>query len=1036
MSLVGIGALVKSQSSFDGIGKIISINIQEQTAIIGFFNSPLYPYANQIEMPAEDLIAVTRIQEQTLIFCKVGKNQRWKLGFYGGVRPHGKHLVVFNRNEMTELETEDLFIPNSFGTDGFNPKDYLIGKGNTAPFLTRARADFMAAYIAQRSATCSISSLLSCSVELEPHQLAVVKRVLQDEHKKYLLCDEVGLGKTIEAGFLIREHILEKRKQSRIFVFTPDSLTKQWYQELKQRFHLEDVLEGGGEPEDQLIHIGQYKDAMKLRTQFGEPSMVVVDEAHQLCSFAWRQSLVEKYIYDEVAKQCHSAKAVLLLTGTPLLGNERDYLAMLHCVDAKTHQLTESGLKDFSEKLAMQSRLLGYYRPLDPENDDETIESAIEDIDALDLNDAELVRLIERVKPLVDFWTDEEVDSVERYEAVLALREYFGSKYTVEYRMLRNRRSVDPRKRTHIDMLFPGLGKCELTSWSLPGGTISLDEQFDAYRSTAFNRSDTYGALTSENFVDWLDALMTSPLALKEKISAVLKGELMLSAQEREVLSEMLDSVDEEQQCKDGQLSAALFSWLDCKKQGKAVVFCGHKATADRVFDVLLDKLGDIVERHSPEAVPKFLTEETTRVLVCDRNGEDGLNLQGSQRLAVHYSLPLSISRVEQRNGRLNRYSAYQKANDKVETLVLVPECDGFYRQWANLLISGVQVFSQNCASLQYKVDEYISAQWPMVHKDGYRGLAAMQQELSGEAGIVAKAVQLLDRQEVFEQDVLDIVKAKKFSNQVYAADIDFEEHPTLMKQWITNGLLFNSVKEEEGTFRYQFHLGRTRLNVSDFINYCFLGMDLDFGASNPATKPMSYSRTMSVQSGFFPFRYGQPFVDAIDKFTADTPLGISSAFFRIVGAKLDKPELYFCLQWLVAAGDKQQTREQQINSDEKFAPYVHKSWLNDNGQPVDNQAMIALLNEPYSKKKVESPSTKICYNDQNLTVKDVKGQLVDFWSFVEQEFDDTYWANAIELACEKSKEQAQAAHSIDPVPSLDIKATLLSISAVILVSG
>jgi ATP-dependent helicase HepA len=46
-----------------------------------------------------------------------------------------------------------------------------------------------------------MSSLISSRVEIEPHQIAVVRRILQDQNPKYLLADEVGLGKTIEAGW-------------------------------------------------------------------------------------------------------------------------------------------------------------------------------------------------------------------------------------------------------------------------------------------------------------------------------------------------------------------------------------------------------------------------------------------------------------------------------------------------------------------------------------------------------------------------------------------------------------------------------------------------------------------------------------------------------------------------------------------------------------------------------------------------------------------------------------------------------------------
>ncbi|MCP5602854.1 SNF2-related protein, partial [Klebsiella pneumoniae] len=57
--------------------------------------------------------------------------------------------------------------------------------------------------------------------------------------------DEVGLGKTIEAGFVIREHVLECKLDARVLVVVPGALHGQWMQELIDRFALQDVMRGG-----------------------------------------------------------------------------------------------------------------------------------------------------------------------------------------------------------------------------------------------------------------------------------------------------------------------------------------------------------------------------------------------------------------------------------------------------------------------------------------------------------------------------------------------------------------------------------------------------------------------------------------------------------------------------------------------------------------------------------------------------------------------------------------------------------------------
>lgn len=70
--------------------------------------------------------------------------------------------------------------------------------------FAEARSGFVRAIIGQRAACQGMSALYSSVIELDSHQVEVVRRVLQDPAQRYLLADEVGLGKTIEAGILIR----------------------------------------------------------------------------------------------------------------------------------------------------------------------------------------------------------------------------------------------------------------------------------------------------------------------------------------------------------------------------------------------------------------------------------------------------------------------------------------------------------------------------------------------------------------------------------------------------------------------------------------------------------------------------------------------------------------------------------------------------------------------------------------------------------------------------------------------------------------
>ena len=160
-----------------------------------------------------------------------------------------------------------------------------------------------------------MSSLSSSSVELEQHQLAVVRRVLQDSEPKYLLADEVGLGKTIEAGLIIREHILEKKEKATVLIAVPENLIEQWRDELTDRFFLGMLInkEDSDDRPNQII-ICSFKDASFIIEEGWQPTLLLIDEAHQVSHFAWSQNQVEKQIYESFAKCSHNADVSLLLS--------------------------------------------------------------------------------------------------------------------------------------------------------------------------------------------------------------------------------------------------------------------------------------------------------------------------------------------------------------------------------------------------------------------------------------------------------------------------------------------------------------------------------------------------------------------------------------------------------------------------------------------------------------------------------------------------------------------------------------------------
>jgi ATP-dependent helicase HepA len=178
-------------------------------------------------------------------------------------------------------------------------------------------------------------------LNLIPHQMYVASEVSKRGRPRVLLADEVGLGKTIEAG-LILHHLIITGRVERALILVPDSLVYQWFVEMLRKFQLtfttinhDSKLEKGDTPfEDGQLFVASLKYLIKedwLLDQVMESNwdLLVVDEAHQL-RWAPDHSSVE---YDFVAALAKSTPGVLLLSGTPEILGLAGHYARLHLLD-------------------------------------------------------------------------------------------------------------------------------------------------------------------------------------------------------------------------------------------------------------------------------------------------------------------------------------------------------------------------------------------------------------------------------------------------------------------------------------------------------------------------------------------------------------------------------------------------------------------------------------------------------------------------------------------------------------------------------
>ncbi|MGQ4277026.1 SNF2-related protein [Pseudidiomarina sp. E22-M8] len=191
----------------------------------------------------------------------------------------------------------------------------------------------------QRWQQSSVAGLLGARAELLPHQLYIAHTVADRYQPRVLLADEVGLGKTIEAGLILQRRLLSGRSQ-RVVLIVPDSLCHQWLIELKRRFALafslfdQERCEQTVEEHDnvftaeQLVVLPQsllQSERWQAQLAAAEFDLLIVDEAHRIAP--------QTAHFTQLQQLCAAIPSVLLLTATPEQAGLDSHFARLQLLD-------------------------------------------------------------------------------------------------------------------------------------------------------------------------------------------------------------------------------------------------------------------------------------------------------------------------------------------------------------------------------------------------------------------------------------------------------------------------------------------------------------------------------------------------------------------------------------------------------------------------------------------------------------------------------------------------------------------------------
>jgi len=250
-----------------------------------------------------------------------------------------KGLLTYHNGEKTLAESD---------LDDAQPISRADERLLSARIDAPDRFDFRLAALTRRAAAMRSPAwgLASARIDLIPHQLRVAGIVAQRRPPRALLADEVGLGKTIEAGMVLAR-LLASGRIARVLVLAPPSLTAQWFVELLRRFNLPfalydeerceaiEVADGARNPFDDeqcvIADVSWLADTPTRAQQVAAADwdLVVVDEAHHL---EWSPEAASP-AYRLVEQLATRAPGLILLTATPQQLGRSGHFARLRLLD-------------------------------------------------------------------------------------------------------------------------------------------------------------------------------------------------------------------------------------------------------------------------------------------------------------------------------------------------------------------------------------------------------------------------------------------------------------------------------------------------------------------------------------------------------------------------------------------------------------------------------------------------------------------------------------------------------------------------------
>lgn len=856
--------------------------------------------------------------------------------------------------------------------EGFVPEDRLYVRWNRpladpvgfaegglleSPLLADLRRPFLRAILRQRSAARGMKGALSSAIELHDHQLETAWRVLQDPIQRYLLADEVGLGKTIEAGMVLRQLLLEY-PQLEVQLVLPPFLIGQWRRELETKFFIKDFPDA------------EFRFARDDDPKAWSPAdILIVDEAHNLATLATssERGLAERY--SRLAAVASKTPRLLLLSATPALNNEPVFLQMLKLLDPAIYK--EVTVQQLRERLVARAGLGRTFLGLQPGLPRVLLRNRLAEVRTELSGDPEVGRLLDSATAALD--AD---DRTALATLIDGLRTHIGEVYRVHRRMLRTRRT------SALERSYQVTGRRSPDSLVINSSILTeATRLLEAWRQEALAANEDNPQALREVARDFAQAVSLSFDPVELALWA--HSRRAATQDERTALDRFVQDLAFISRRKDVARPIADALTYKILPNAKVVVFCPTPGlVTDLVKEltkyvasssVFAHRRGDMPDEVEA-AVRGFEEARGTALLVADSSAEEGRNFQFAD-LLVHVGVPASANRLEQRIGRCDRWQLQDSTSNWRSLHVLGSGSEEtFAGTWNRILDAGFNVFTSSIASLQFAVEAATESAWQTLLMEG--STAASRVSAGVRAALEAEISQ------VREQDALDSIEAGSLNRSANSQLHEFETHEREFGE-LTHALL--AANDTPGNLRFKV-IGDPRSAVGGYDPLHRLPgrqLEIPLISVDRLTRDFlpirdqrgTFVRATAVQTAnAHLYRYGDQFIDAVSDFLWHDDRGRAFGMWRWLPDWARGDLIAYRFDYAVEARPASARDSETVStslahrSDGVFPPLIVTLWIDLFGRRIQDPSLLAPLEAPYVKAEDRLTSGDFALNRSRIS--------------------------------------------------------------------